>query len=47
MVAGILAVSVAAFGTRLAYPWYALVGATTVLLVGMLGSRLTTKRIGA
>jgi SSS family transporter len=47
MVAGILAVSVAAFGTRLAYPWYALVGATTVLLVGMCGSRLITKREGA
>jgi SSS family solute:Na+ symporter len=34
MVAGLAAVSFAAFGTRLAYPWYALVGSTTVVAVG-------------
>jgi SSS family transporter len=34
MVAGLLAVSYVAFGTKLAYPWYALVGSTTVVLVG-------------
>jgi SSS family transporter len=34
MIAGLAAVSCAAFGTRLAYPWYALVGSTTVVAVG-------------
>jgi Na+/proline symporter len=34
MVAGLLAVSYVAFGTKLAYPWYALVGSTTVVIVG-------------
>ena len=34
MVAGLAAVSFAAFGTRLAYPWYALVGSATVVAVG-------------
>ena len=36
MVAGLVAVSFAAFGTKLAYPWYALVGSTTVVLVGLI-----------
>lgn len=36
MIAGLIAVSFAAFGTRLAYPWYALVGSSTVVIVGML-----------
>jgi hypothetical protein len=35
MVAGLLAVSYAAFGTKLAYPWYALVGSSTVVIVGL------------
>jgi SSS family transporter len=34
MVAGLLAVSCVAFGTKVAYPWYALVGSSTVVLVG-------------
>jgi SSS family solute:Na+ symporter len=35
MIAGLVAVSLAAFGTKLAYPWYALVGSITVVVVGM------------
>ena len=38
MVAGLGAVSYAAFGTELAYPWYALVGSTTVVVVGSIAS---------
>jgi len=34
MVAGLGAVSYVAFGTRVAYPWYALVGSATVVAVG-------------
>jgi len=34
MITGLIVVSIAAFGTKLAYPWYALVGSTTVVLVG-------------
>ena len=40
MLAGIAAVSAVAFGTRLAYPWWSLVGASTVLSVGWLAQRL-------
>ena len=40
MVAGISAVSFAKFGTALAWPWYALVGSTTVFAVGLMASRL-------
>lgn len=35
MIAGLVAVSFAAFGTNLAYPWYALVGSATVVAVGI------------
>ncbi|WZP00986.1 sodium:solute symporter [Isosphaeraceae bacterium EP7] len=37
-VAGLAAVSYAAFGTALAWPWYALVGSSTVVLVGLAAS---------
>ena len=40
MLAGIAAVSVVAFGTRLAYPWWSLVGASTVLTIGWLAQQL-------
>ena len=40
MVAGIAAVSFAKFGTSLAWPWFALVGSSTVFLVGLAASRL-------
>jgi Na+/proline symporter len=40
MIAGISAVSFAKFGTALAWPWYALVGSTTVFAVGLVASRL-------
>lgn len=40
MVAGLAAVSYAAFGTKLAYPWYALVGSSVVVVVGMAVSHL-------
>jgi Na+/proline symporter len=40
MVAGLAAVSAVAFGTKVAYPWYALVGSATVCLVGGLASLL-------
>ena len=39
MFAGIAAVSAVAFGTRVAYPWWSLVGASTVLSVGWLAQR--------
>jgi SSS family transporter len=38
MLAGLAAVSACAFGTRLAYPWYAVVGSATVYAVGLLAS---------
>jgi len=40
MLAGILAVSFAKFGTPLAWPWYALVGSSTVFAVGLAASYL-------
>ncbi|QEH38078.1 Sodium/glucose cotransporter [Aquisphaera giovannonii] len=40
MVAGISAVSFAKFGTSLAWPWYALVGSSTVFAVGLAASYL-------
>jgi Na+/proline symporter len=40
MLAGILAVSFAKFGTPLAWPWYALVGSSTVFAVGLASSYL-------
>ena len=38
MVAGLAAVSYVRFGTKVAYPWYALVGSSTVVAVGWLAS---------
>src|SRR4051812_6892668 len=38
MVAGLCTVSYVAFGTKVAYPWYALVGSTTVVVVGYAAS---------
>lgn len=38
MLAGLAAVSYCAFGTKLAYPWYAVVGSATVYVVGVLAS---------
>jgi Na+/proline symporter len=35
LLAGVAAVSYAKFGTHLAWPWYALVGSSTVVLVGI------------
>jgi SSS family transporter len=40
MLAGLAAVSYCAFGTKLAYPWYAVVGSATVFAVGLLASYL-------
>jgi SSS family transporter len=42
MVAGLGAVSFVAFGTRVAYPWYALVGASTVVIVGSAAALMKT-----
>jgi Na+/proline symporter len=41
MVAGLCAVSFVAFGTKVAYPWYALVGAATVVVVGSIAARVS------
>ena len=40
MLAGVAAVSYARFGTTLAWPWYALVGSSTVFAVGLAVSYL-------
>jgi SSS family transporter len=40
LLAGVAAVSFAKFGTDLAWPWYALVGSSTVFLVGLAAARL-------
>ena len=40
MLAGVVAVSFAKFGTPLAWPWYALVGSSTVFAVGLASSYL-------
>jgi SSS family transporter len=40
MIAGISAVSIARFATTLAWPWYALVGSSTVFAVGLAASRV-------
>ncbi len=40
MLAGVAAVSIAKFGTPLAWPWYALVGSSTVYFVGLIASYL-------
>ena len=44
MFAGISAVSYAKFGTALAWPWYALVGSSTVFAVGLAASYLLPKQ---
>jgi solute:Na+ symporter, SSS family len=46
MLAGIAAVSSAKFGTRLAWPWYALVGSSTVFAVGLASSYLVPSSPG-
>lgn len=43
MIAGILAVSLVAFGTKVAWPWYAVVGSVVTFVVG-LGSSLRLSR---
>ncbi len=40
LIAGTIAVSSVKFGTTIAYPWYALVGSGTVVMVGWLASRV-------
>jgi solute:Na+ symporter, SSS family len=44
MIAGISAVSYAKFGTDLAWPWYALVGSSTVFAVGLASSYVLPPR---
>lgn len=44
MLAGVGAVSYVKFLTPLAWPWFALVGSTTVFLVGLLASRMIPER---
>jgi solute:Na+ symporter, SSS family len=39
VLAGLIAVSIAKFGTPLAWPWFALVGSSTVCCVGLIASR--------
>jgi len=38
VLAGLFAVTVAKFGTSLAFPWFALVGSSTVFAVGLAAS---------
>ncbi len=45
MVAGLAVVSVAAFATSLAYPWYALVGSATVVAVGLAAGALAPEPV--
>jgi solute:Na+ symporter, SSS family len=44
MVAGLSVVSYVAFRTKLAYPWYALVGSTTVVVVGSIAALVVRPR---
>jgi SSS family transporter len=46
MIAGLAAVSYARFGTRLAWPWFALVGSSTVFAVGLAASYLMASGAG-
>jgi SSS family transporter len=39
MTAGIVAVSVVAFATKVAWPWYAVIGSVTTFAVGVIGNR--------
>jgi len=43
LLAGTVAVSAVKFGTAVAYPWYALVGSGTVVVVGWLASRVISE----
>jgi SSS family transporter len=45
MIAGLAAVSGAAFGTKLAYPWYALVGSSAVVVIGLIASWFASARL--
>lgn len=45
LLAGVAAVSYAKFGTPLAWPWYALVGSSTVMLTGIVLSALLPKEV--
>jgi solute:Na+ symporter, SSS family len=47
LLAGVAAVSTAKFATPLAWPWYALVGSSTVFLVGLAVGRLLPPKAGA
>jgi hypothetical protein len=40
MICGLCAVSYVKFGTQTAWPWFALVGSVTVVVVGLIASRL-------
>jgi hypothetical protein len=40
MILGLAAVSYLKFGTTTAWPWFALVGSTTVVVTGLMASRL-------
>jgi len=45
VLAGLSAVTFANFGTSLAFPWFALVGSSTVFAVGLAASRFFPARI--
>jgi hypothetical protein len=47
VLAGISTVSYAKFGTPLAFPWFALVGSSTVFAVGLAASFIVPDRTGA
>ena len=47
VLAGVAAVIYAKFGTRLAFPWFALVGASTVFGVGLAASYILPPRADA
>ncbi len=47
VLAGVAAVTIAKFGTRLAFPWFALVGASTVFAVGLAASFVFPPRADA
>jgi SSS family transporter len=44
MIAGILAVSAVAFATKVAWPWYAVVGSVVTFVVGMIATWISTGR---
>jgi SSS family solute:Na+ symporter len=47
MSAGLLAVAGVAFGTRAAWPWYAVVGSVTTFAVGMIAAWISGRRSGS